>query len=94
MATESSVDHIETWFPKYFWSMNTHMFLIEVSDTVYTLMPPNQLDWFYTIKKISDTEWNVKGSKNEDPEVIQHIYEFINNDWLLKADFIDSSESN
>lgn len=93
MATESLVDHIETWFPKYFWSMNTNMFLIEVSDEIFTLMPPNQLDWFYTIKKISDTEWSVEGSKSENQEVIQDIYEFINNDWLLKTDFIDSSES-
>jgi hypothetical protein len=89
----ASVDHIENWFPNYFWSMNDHMFLIEVSETVYTLMPPNQADWFYTIKKISDTEWNVSGSKTEDPETINYNYEFINNRWLFKMNLIDCCES-
>lgn len=48
-------------FPEYFFKINEHMILIEVTDTIYTLVPPNQCDWFYTLTQIDNNTWNVKG---------------------------------
>jgi hypothetical protein len=52
-------------FPEYFFSLNEHMILIQVTDDVYTLVPPNQCDWFYTLTQIDNNTWNVKGKKND-----------------------------
>lgn len=52
-------------FPEYFLSANSHMVLIDEGDDRYTMSPPNQCDWNYTIERAPDDSWNVRGVKND-----------------------------
>lgn len=44
---------------------NSHMFLIQNSDNQFSLIPPNQCDWVYTITRVLQNTWNVKGKKSD-----------------------------
>jgi hypothetical protein len=71
-------------FPEYFFKLNEHMILIQVTDDVYTLVPPNQCDWFYTLSQIDNNTWNVKGAKDDTyhgSEKCDYNYILENNEW-------------
>jgi len=53
-------------FPEYFASMHSHMMLIPESDTLYHLMPPNQMDWQFKLTKVGDNKWEVFAVKDYD----------------------------
>jgi hypothetical protein len=61
------------------------MFLIELNENQYSLMPPNQCDWMYTLTKITDTLWNVKGTKDDvwaySSQDYDQNYRLINGNW-------------
>ena len=68
-------------FPEFFRNQNSYMFLSENKDNTYSLLPPNQLDWMYTLAKISDTEWHVSGVK-EEFEHCSYTYHLVNDKWI------------
>lgn len=66
-------------FPEYFHSLlASHMTLYEIEENIYTIIPPNQCDWKYTINKIDDDTWKVYGEKNDIyyplPQYISYTY--------------------
>lgn len=73
-------------FPTFYWKQNPHMYLVKLSENVYNLIPPNQCDWNYTIRKITDQMWQVNGFKDdlfEDVVDYEDItYEFVNKKWI------------
>jgi hypothetical protein len=75
-------------FPEYFQEINSHMMLAEDPETnTFSLFPPNQCDWTYTLKNIKDNIWHVSGFKNDPfsyPEQKQtnFIFELNNNEWV------------
>ena len=53
-----------TEFQQYFHeTFADHMFLLEMSQDTFVILPPNQCDYRYTLNKISDDEWLVKTEK-------------------------------
>lgn len=69
-------------FPEWFHSVNSHMFLSNISETSHSLMPPNQRDWMYTLDKVNDLKWFVHGEKNDDYiEEIKRVYVYIKKKW-------------
>lgn len=73
-------------FPEYFHeNFYSHMILYRESDKKYTMSPPNQQDWNFKIKKLSDTRWYVKGHKEQDyiREDYNEIFEFKNGKWNM-----------
>ena len=78
----------KTTFPDFFWSMYEHMILIQLSETQFELVPPNQSDWFWTLTKVSDTEWKVYGTKDDFyygdyPQNRSMTYFKAHNEWCL-----------
>jgi hypothetical protein len=72
-------------FLEWFHGWNSHMTLLETSETLYALVPPNQCDWMYTIEKLKDNKWRVNGRKDDyysSPEEIKKIYTYIKNEWI------------
>lgn len=66
-------------FPQFIASFNSHMMVIENPDKSFSLIPPNQCDWMYTLKKITDTKWHLRGTKDDiyyDFEEIEKDYEY------------------
>ena len=77
---------MEKSFPEYFHeNFYSYMILIQESETSYIISPPNQQDWHFKIKKLSDIKWHVKGHKEQDyiPEDYDEIFEFKNKKWNL-----------
>lgn len=52
-------------FPESFQRFYPHMTLLQTGDDVYALIPPNQLDWIFTIKHEHEDIWHVYGEKQE-----------------------------
>jgi hypothetical protein len=72
-------------FPTFYWEFNSHMALIKVNKKVYSLFPPNQLDWFYTLTMIGHDLWNVSGIKDDHlwgEEKININYRFDGMRWI------------
>lgn len=69
-------------FPEVFLEGNSHMFLIEKSETEFEMYPPNQCDWVYKLTKISETEWHVTGDKENDHMENTYVYE--DEDWIVR----------
>lgn len=61
---------METSFPEYFASLYSHMMLIPETDEkcnkVFFVMPPNQMDWRFTLTQINDNEWQVYAIREYD----------------------------
>jgi hypothetical protein len=75
-----------TPFPDVFNRWNSHMILLCVDEETYLLQPQNQLDWSYTLKKISGAKWRVQGLKLAyyDPEeTCDDVYQYDNGRWHL-----------
>jgi hypothetical protein len=76
-----------TDFLEWFQEMNSHMILIGEGNN-YNMMPPNQCDWMYTITRIDDKTWDVKGIKNDvfafGPEEMHIIYKYSTNNRYWK----------
>lgn len=68
-----------TSFLDYFMSFNSHMILIPDSDidTVYYVLPPNQMDWHFKLTKKDDKEWEVNALKEYD-FMVEPPYEYTN----------------
>lgn len=64
-------------FPVYFWQCgNTHMTLCKAGEGSYTLTPPNQCDWMYTITRLgNDDRWQVLGTKSDYLEEDAFMYD-------------------
>jgi hypothetical protein len=76
-------------FASYFASMYSHMTLIEENETKYLLIPPNQMDWHFTLTKLSDDEWEVFALREYDfifdePWKYTITYTKVNNNWTVK----------
>lgn len=72
-------------FLEWFHDWNSHMMLIETNENLYTLIPPNQCDWFYTIEKLQNNKWRVSGRKDDlfmPSEETKKIYTYIKNQWI------------
>jgi hypothetical protein len=66
------------------------MFMLSNEDDKYSLYPPNQLDWFYTLSKISETKWNVKGYKDDifdlaGPQEVDYNYVLVDGHWCMEG---------
>lgn len=69
-------------FPEYFHASNSHMFMFEDDDGTFHLLPPNQQDWSYTIRKENEDTWVVKGKNDWDTkELIAHL---VDDYWVLE----------
>ena len=59
-----------TTFTEYFASLYRHMMLIPESDSadnkVFFLIPPNQMDWQFTLTQTDDNEWEVHAIREYD----------------------------
>ena len=78
-------------FPKFFHNFYSHMIMIEVETDLISLMPLNQCDWFFNLKKINDTKWTVSGQKDDifsvyGTEKQSSVYELINNEWKCTSE--------
>lgn len=73
-------------------SMYSHMFLIKIDNCKYEVLPPNQLDWHFTVTKINDKIWHVHGVK----EIceINNLYRWDENAWSCKPEvmYVDCSQ--
>ena len=61
--------------------------LLNYPNDVYSLLPMNQLDWFYSICKNEDI-WLVTGSKEDvfdflGPQECKYVYKWDNDTWNL-----------
>ncbi len=88
-------------FPTYFASLYPHMVLVEETvpetvteissrgpDKVFLMIPPNQMDWHFTLTNICEDEWEVHGMREYDfgfdtPWEYKVIYKWdsLNNCW-------------
>lgn len=50
-------------FPEVFHGWNTHMICVETGEGMYSLEPPNQLDWSYILTRLPCGDWRVQGTK-------------------------------
>jgi len=78
-------------FPNFFQSFHTHMFLLANDDGSYALCPPNQCDWFFTLKKIDDDMWEVSGYRDDifsliGPETTHYFYKRTSDGWTACAE--------
>lgn len=78
-------------FPEFFHSvMTSHMYLIELNENIFEIIPPNQCDWKYTLYKINNDTWKVAGKKhdiyNQIPQYINLLYkkdDKNHNNWVI-----------
>jgi hypothetical protein len=78
-------------FIDYFQSFYEHMVMIKTSPSTYSLIPPNQCDWFITIEEKENDMWFVHGIKDDvysmhGPEEFSSTYVYKGGVWALTVD--------
>lgn len=68
-------------FLTYFHSCYSHMMIVDDDDIVY-LVPPNQLDWHFTLTKENEDKWHVLGVREFEDMTMTYIRD--NNTWKLQ----------
>jgi len=80
-------------FPQFFQAgfTFTNMALCKENDTSYRLIPCNQLEWQFTLSKVSATQWHVQGDKMDafdywginGPNTCEYTFEWKQNQWHM-----------
>jgi hypothetical protein len=71
-------------FPHWFNNSNPHMMLLPYEDKrTLNLLPPNQLDWMYTLTEIVPDKWMVYGIRNDWNEQFEFVsfYRRVGDGW-------------